>query len=475
MPDASVLDLTLAETSDLIRRRALSPVELMDAVLDRIARLDPRLNAFTTLAPIEEVRAAAAAAEAEIAGGRWRGPLHGVPASVKDLIDTAGLRTTYGSGMFRDHVPAADGAVPARLRAAGAIIVGKSATHELGRGVTTNNYFFGTTRNPWNPAHVPGGSSGGAAAAAAARMGPLHVGTDGGGSVRIPAAFCGVVGHKPTLGLISNRGQFGGGDSSFSVPGPLARSVRDAALVTQALAGFDPDYVYARPGPVPDLLAKLDAGISGLRIGTSSALRPRPTAAVEAAHAATLERLTRLGARIIDVTLPNQDLVLTAVTAMFGVEGEVGLDALLGDRPRLFSPQVEQLRALSHPFDGATFFRSQHARQLVVRDYTAAFLDVDAIVLPTVPFPAPRIDADENRFAGLCVPYTGAANLAGLPATALPAGLDGGLPIGIQIIGPVGADALVLRVAAALEKTAAEHQVHPPPLDAPVAGSAAKP
>src|SRR5262249_26686986 len=202
--------LSLAEAAELIRERRLSPVELTAAVMARIDALQPVLNAFTTLAPRESILAAARAAEAEIARGGDRGVLHGIPVSVKDLIDTSGLRTTYGSGMFRDHVPARDGGVPERLRAAGAIITGKTATHELGKGITTDNHFFGTTRNPWSLLHVPGGSSGGAASAAAACLGPLHVGTDGGGSIRFPAAFCGVTGLKPTLGLISNRGQFGG-------------------------------------------------------------------------------------------------------------------------------------------------------------------------------------------------------------------------------------------------------------------------
>src|SRR5205807_3248028 len=278
------------------------PVELTRAVLARIDALDPKLNTFTTRVPHEQVLGAAQDAEREIAAGKYRGVLHGIPVSVKDLIDTAGLRTTYGSGMFRDHVPERDGSVPERLRAAGAIITGKTATHELGQGMTTNNYFFGPTRNPWNPDHVPGGSSGGAAAATAALMGPLHIGTDGGGSARIPAAFCGVVGLKPTLGLISNRGHTGGGDSSFSVPGPLARTVRDAAIVAQAIAGFDPAYAYSRPGPVPDLLQDLEAGVDGLRIGTSrDALRPQPDAAVDAAYAATRDRLAALGAHVVDV------------------------------------------------------------------------------------------------------------------------------------------------------------------------------
>src|SRR5437867_11162662 len=225
MPDdAALVRLSLAEAADLLHRRELSPVELTEAVLARIDALEPVLNAFTTLAPRGAILAAARAAEREIVAVRYRGVLHGIPVSVKDLIDTAGLRTTYGSGMFRDHVPAKDGAVPERLRTAGAILTGKSATHELGKGITTNNHFFGPTRNPWNREHVPGGSSGGAGAAAAALLGPLHIGTDGGGALRFPAAFCGVVALKPTLGLISNRGQFGGVGSAFSGPGPMVCS-----------------------------------------------------------------------------------------------------------------------------------------------------------------------------------------------------------------------------------------------------------
>src|SRR5213594_5166281 len=305
MPDAALLRLSLAEAADRVRRRALSPVALAEAVLAQIDALDPTLNAFTTLVPREQVLAPARAAEREIAAGAYRGLLHGIPVSVKDLIDTAGLRTTYGSGMFRDHVPEKDGGVPERLRAAGAVITGKTATHELGQGMTTNNYFFGPTRNPWNLEHVPGGSSGGAAAAAAALMGPLHIGTDGGGSLRFPAAFCGVTALKPTLGLISNRGQFGGRGSSFSVPGPLTRSVRDAALAAQALAGFDPDYVYSRPGPVPDLLQDLERGVRGLRVGTSPEfVFPAPEPEVQAAYEATLRRLEGLGAQLVEVSMP---------------------------------------------------------------------------------------------------------------------------------------------------------------------------
>ena len=465
MSDGSLVHLSLAEAAELLRTRRVSPVELAESVLDRIERLQPVLNAFTTLVARDDVLAAARSAEREIGAGRYRGLLHGIPVSVKDLIDTAGLRTTYGSGMFRDHVPTIDGAVPERLRAAGAIITGKTATHELGKGITTNNHFFGATRNPWNLAHVPGGSSGGAAAATAALLGPLHVGTDGGGSIRFPAAFCGVTGLKPTLGLISNRGQFGGTGTSFSVPGPMTRSVRDAALATQALAGFDDAYPYSRPLPVPDLVGELDRGVRGLRVGTSrDFLVPEPDDAVRAAYEATITRLERLGATLVEVSMPHHELVLRTVMAVFATEAAVRLDALFGDRPRVFGPTVQRVNELSRPPDVEMCIRTQENRQWIARDYQAAFCEADVLVLPATPIPAPRIGGDEIRDAGRCTAYTGAANLAGIPGVPLPAGTSDGLPVGVQILAAAGADALALRVAYTLEQAAPEHRVRVPPL-----------
>jgi aspartyl-tRNA(Asn)/glutamyl-tRNA(Gln) amidotransferase subunit A len=467
MPSPALASLSLVEVGRRIETGALTSAALLDSVLERIAGLNPRLNAFTTLVPPEEARAAARAADAEIARGHYRGPLHGVPVGVKDLIDTAGLRTTYGSGMFRDHVPTKDGAIPERLRALGAILLGKTATHEFGKGMTTNNYFYGTTRNPWNLEHVPGGSSGGAGAATAACLGPLQIGTDGGGSIRFPAAFCGVVALKPTLGLISNRGHTGGGDSSFSVPGPMTRSVRDAALAAQALAGFDPGYLYSRPGPTPDLLADLAAGVRGLRVGTSpDLLSPEPDPDVRAAYEATLRRLESLGARLIEVSLPHQELVFRAVMALFNIEGSVLLEARLGDRPRLFSPQVERMNEAAGLADAATCIRASQDRQRICRDYFAAFHEVDVLLAPTAPCPAPAIAADEIGYVVRCVSYSGAANVTGCPAVTLPAGFSDGLPVAVQVIAPIGADALALRVAHALEETAPEHRAQLPPLAA---------
>ncbi len=405
------------------------------------------------------------AAERDIAHGNYRGPLHGIPVGVKDLIDTAGLRTTYGSGMFTDHVPTVDGAMPERLRAAGAVITGKTATHEFGRGITTNNHFFGPTRNPWNLDHVPGGSSGGAAAAAAAGLGPLQIGTDGAGSIRLPAGFCGVVGFKPTLGLLSNRGQFGGGNSSFSVPGPITRCVRDAAVAAQALAGFDPAYIFSRPQRVPDLVSSLDAGVSRVRVGISQdLLDPAPDPAVRRAFDATVGRLGGLGADIVEVTMPNHDLVMPGVGTLFGIEGDVMLEELLGNRPRHFSPALERTRARGIPKDASVWVRALHDRQRVSRDYAVAFTRVDVLLAPVTPIPAPRIGSDEMKAVTTCVPYTGAANIVGIPGVALPAGFVDGLPIGVQVLAPAGADALALRVAYALEQAAPEHRTGTPPL-----------
>jgi len=461
----ALVQLSLAEAGELIRRRALSPVELLDAVLARIDALNPTLNAFTTLVPLAEVRAAAHEAEREVARGTYRGPFHGIPVGVKDLLDTAGIRTTYGSGMFRDHVPAVDAAIPARLRTGGAVIVGKTASHEFGKGITTNNYFYGATHNPWNLDHIPGGSSGGAAAAAAALLGPLQIATDGGGSIRLPAAFCGVVGLKPTIGLLSNRGHTGGGNSSFSVPGPITRSVRDAAIAAEALAGFDPAYIYSRPGRVPDLVGGLEAGAKGLRVGTGpDLLQPAPEPAVGTAYEATLRRLEGLGARLVEIRLPNHDAIMRATMGVFAFEGDTLIETLLGDRPRLYSPELLRMAERKPPADVGLWVRIQQDRQRIRQDYAMAFETADVLVQPTTPFVAPRIDLEETSYIGRCVPYTAAANLVGFPSVALPAGMADGLPMGVQIIAPPGGDDVALRVAYALEQTAPEHRVQTPPL-----------
>ena len=274
------------------------------------------------------------------------------------------------------------------------------------------------------------------------------------------------MGLKPTHGLVSNRGQFGRGDSSLGSPGPIVRSVRDAALALQCLAGFDPAYAYSRPGPVPDMLRDIERGVSEVRVGTSpDLLVPAPDPAVRAAFEATVERLVFLGAECREARFPHHELVTKGILHLFSTEGDLAIEALCGDRPRVWSPEVETIRAVTPPADVAACVRARHERQLIARDWAVAFTEVDVVILPGAPLPAPPI-AQSPAYAGRCLPYTGPANLAGLPALALPAGSAGGLPLGVQIVGAPGADALVLRVGRALEAAAAEHRVGRPPLAA---------
>jgi Asp-tRNA(Asn)/Glu-tRNA(Gln) amidotransferase A subunit family amidase len=258
MPNVDLCDLTAWEMRDAIRAKRASPVEIVDAVLGRIARIDHAINAYCTVAA-EQARGAANDAEAAVMRGDALGALHGIPVSVKDLIDTAGIRTTMGSLLFAEHVPAEDAPVVARLRRAGAIVLGKTNTPEFGHKAVTDNRLFGPTRNPWSLAHTSGGSSGGAAAAVATGMGPLAVGTDGGGSVRIPSSCCGIVGLKPTLGRVAQAPLFGGLETASHI-GPMARSVRDAAMLLTAIAGPDARDPGSLPADGADYEAALECG-----------------------------------------------------------------------------------------------------------------------------------------------------------------------------------------------------------------------
>ena len=260
--------LPLAALADRLRRRELSPVEVTRAYLDRIAMLDPQLTAFITVTA-EQALADAAAAEREIAGGGYRGPLHGVPLAIKDLFHTAGVRTTAGSKILADFVPAEDATVVARLRAAGALSLGKTNLEEFAYGATSINPHHGACCNPWDPARIAGGSSGGSAAAVAAGLCSGALGTDSGGSIRQPSALCGLVGLKPTYGRVSRHGVVPLSWSQDHV-GPMARTVRDAALLLQALAGHDPRDPASSSAPVPDYLAGLEGGVRGLRLGLPS-------------------------------------------------------------------------------------------------------------------------------------------------------------------------------------------------------------
>lgn len=305
MTDLDLTGTTLQEAAARIERGEISPVELTERMLERIERLDPEINAYVTVAR-EEALSQARTAEAEVREGKYRGPLHGIPLSVKDNLATRGIRTTAGSKVLADCVPDFDATAVARLKQAGAVILGKTNMHEWANGGTTINPFYGTTRNPWDTARIAGGSSGGSAAAVAAGLCLGSIGTDNGGSVRNPASLCGTVGFKPTYGRISRFGHVpANGGYSTNHLGVFGKTVRDCALILRAIAGRDPDDPDSAREPVPDYEADLDAGIEGLRVGIVEDYFDRYMAReVKSAFLEAQRRLESLGARLREVEAP---------------------------------------------------------------------------------------------------------------------------------------------------------------------------
>src|SRR5262245_14382356 len=450
--------LSATELAALIRRRKVSPVEVIDTVLDRIDRLNPQINAFVTVTADETRRAARAA---ERALGRRRpvlGPLHGVPFSVKDLVITKGVRTTFGTRLFADNVPTEDAPMVARLKAAGAIMVGKTNTPTLGWLGATHNLLFGATRNPWRVERTPGGSSGGASAAVAAGLAPLAVGTDGGGSIRIPASFAGIFGHKPSYGRIPTYPASGAW--SLSHIGPMTRTVADAALTMQVCAGPDERDPYSLPRDGVDYVRAIRGGIKGLRVayaedlGNLAAVDPEVRQA--AARAARVFR--ELGCRV-EVVAPRwpspgqcwyQIFFGGLATRLLQYKDrkddiEPGLLEIIG--ATVASPPSRYVQAW---FDRLAWW--QHPRALFER--------YDLLLTPTVACPPFALGLDHPAaVAGKPVapygwlPYTYPFNLTGQPAASVPCGFTrDGLPMGLQIVGRRFDDALVLRAAAAFER-----------------------
>lgn len=454
---AALLRLSAIEAAAAIRAKRLSPVTLVDAVLAAIARTQPTLNAFVS---IDEAgaRAAARTAEAALARGETLGPLHGVPFSVKDLTWTAGLRTTMGSHLFADFVPTEDAVPVARLRAAGAILIGKTTTPEFGHKPFTDAPLSGTTRNPWNLAHTPGGSSGGAAAAVAAGLAPLALGTDGGGSIRIPAACCGIVGLKPTLGRVPHvHAPDAFANNSFI--GPMTRTVADARLMLSVIEGPDARDPYAAALPFPPPPKTLRLGWAA-RVG-NPLLDPEVEALAEAAARA-------LGAELRPVTLDfaaeEEAFLVTLQAALAGRLGQ----RLAEDRGRMDASLVETIeRGLRRT--AAELVAATGRRTTLFRRVVALFEGIDVLATPTIAAPAPETGLDPFapfRIAGgagaaghiraTWYPYTYPFNLTGHPALAVPAGrTKAGLPVSLQLVGGWHADRLLLDLAARLE------QAHP--------------
>ena len=450
---------TISELAQRLRRREISAVEVTQDCVARIERLNPALNAFITVmgeSALDEARRA----DAEIARGEWRGPLHGVPVALKDLIDTAGVRTTAASALYKDRVPKQDADVVRRLRQTGAVIVGKNNLHECAYGGSSLVSYFGDVHNPWDVGRIAGGSSGGSAAAVVARLGYAAIGTDTAGSIREPAALCGCVGLKPTYGRVSGRGVI---PLSLSLDhvGPLAATVADAAIVLQAIAGYDAADITTADVPVEDYVSALREDAKALRVGVPrdyffDDLDTEVASAME--HA--LRGIATLVAEVKDVRLevPTDRTLQSAESYAFHAEN-------VAKSPELY--QSETLRRIrsGESVSAGEYIQRRRELEEARRGIGHVFADVDLLVTPTMPMPAPaiadlRADPEALRPAELrLLRNTRPFNVWGLPAISVPCGFtQSGLPIGLQIAGPHWREDLVLRLAHAYEQATAWHK-----------------
>jgi len=448
--------VTLLEAAAALRRREVSSAELTAAALQRIDRLNPSTNAMQFVMA-EAARERAKQADEELARGEGRGPLQGIPIAVKDLFCTKGVRTTGGSRLFEDYVPDHDATVVEWLRAGGAVLVGKTGMHELAYGITSSNPHFGAIRNPWDRDRIPGGSSGGSGAAVSAGMVPMAMGSDTGGSIRIPASFCGVVGLKPTYGRVSRYGAMPLG-FSLDHMGPLTRSVRDAGAVLNAIAGYDPRDETSSRRPVESYVPDIEPSIRGLRIGLPEnfyfeRLDPDVDAAVRVAFHTAESR----GAEIVPLRVPDIAAINTVARVILLAEASALLEPHLEQRDR-FGDDVLALLDQGRLLPATDYINAQRLRRAMQREFAGLWSRVDCLFTPTTPITAPRIGettvtaGGENEDVRLAATrLVRAINPLGLPAVSIPCGADRrGLPIGLQIVGRPFAEALVLRVAQAL-------------------------
>ncbi|MGE0042178.1 MAG: Asp-tRNA(Asn)/Glu-tRNA(Gln) amidotransferase subunit GatA [Vicinamibacterales bacterium] len=487
-------ELTARALAARIASGDLRAADATDACLARIAALDGGLHAFTHVAA-DAARARAEALDERRAAGQPLGPLHGVPIAIKDNLCTRGLPTTAASRILAGFVPPYDATVIARLEAAGAVVLGKTNMDEFAMGSSTENSAAGVSRNPWATDRAPGGSSGGSAVAVAARMAPLALGSDTGGSIRQPAAFCGIVGLKPTYGRVSRYGLLAFA-SSLDQVGPFARTAEDAALVLGAMAGADPFDATAGAEPVPDYLAALTGSVEGLRIGVPRAVVGGAVdPAVASAFEEALDLFRARGASVVDIALPNAAhaipiyyLIATAEASSnlarydgvrYGRRAALGKDdglQAMYDRSRDegFGPEVKRrimlgTYVLSAGYYDAYYLKAQQVRTLVRQDYERAFAAVDVVAMPTTPTPAFRLGekTSDPLQMYLADVFTVSANLAGLPAVSLPCGASPeGLPIGLQLTGRPFDEATLLRAGDTYQRNTAWHQLAPSGTDA---------
>ena len=457
----SLTALSLSEASARIRSRAVTPTQLTEACLARIETYNPKLNAFITVLRAQAM-AQAKELEAEQRAGKLRGPLHGIPIALKDNVDTAGIRTTAASALFDDRVPEHDATVAARLKAAGAVLIGKTNLHEFAMGGTNATSYYGPVRNPWALDRNPGGSSGGSAAAVAAGLCYGALGTDTGGSIRIPAAYCGVVGLKATYGLVPIRGII---PLTFSLDhcGPIVRTVEDAALMLNALAGYDRLDIASVEHAKEDYAAGMKQPVSGFRLGIPRApffdLLDADVAKTVEAAIAVLAGMTR---GVKDVTLPPvRDIILAG-------EANAYHEEFFTQTPERY--QLPTRRGLQNSANrkASDYVRARWKLELMRRTIDDSFADFDLVVLPTRRRIPRKIDAAIKRERSEKplnpeLENTGQFNVYGIPAISIPCGFSStGLPVGLMIAGPRFSEARVLALAHAYEQATDWHKRHPP-------------
>jgi aspartyl-tRNA(Asn)/glutamyl-tRNA(Gln) amidotransferase subunit A len=450
---------TIFELAPLLRRKEISPVELTQACLDRIEKLNPALNAFITVLA-DSALAAARTSETEIARGEWRGPLHGIPVALKDLIDTAGVRTTAATERHKDRIPTKDANVVCRLKQAGAVVVGKNNLHEFAYGGSSLVSYFGDVHNPWDTARIAGGSSGGSAVAVAAGLCFAAIGTDTAGSIREPAALCGCVGLKPSYGRVSSHGVIPLALSLDHV-GPLANTVTDAAIVLQAIAGCDPADITTPNVPVADYVSALGEGAKSLRVGVPRTFFYEDLdAEVAAAIEQALAVIKTLAADVKEVELhvPTDRTLQLAESYAYHKENAT-------TTPELYQPETLRRILAGANISAADYIQHRRELEQARRSIDDTFANIDLLVTPTTPMPAPLIadlkaNPDALRPAELrLLRNTRPFNVWGLPAISVPCGFTkSGLPIGLQIAAAHWREDRVLRLAQAYEQATTWHE-----------------
>ena len=446
-------ELDLEAAARLVRARKLSPVELCERCLDRIAAVEPRLNAFVTVTA-ELARAQAKEAEREIMVGTYRGPLHGIPVAVKDLFATRGIRTTAGSRILAEWVPDSDATVVRKLGEAGAVLLGKVGLHEFAYGISSVNPHFGDVRNPWDTTKIPGGSSGGSAVAVVAGEAFMALGSDTGGSIRIPASLCGCVGLKPTYGRASLHGAV---PLSWSLdhPGPLARTARDVAVATAAISGHDPRDPASADRPLPDFRAGIDDDPRGLRIGVpTDHVWEECDPEIAASARSAIDALARAGAEVKEISWPRAAEYAKAASAILGVEARAYHEGAFPGRASEYGPLVRARLAAQGDVDASTYAASlQLLREARAGGADAVLEGFDVLAMPTVPSrPWTIEEAKEIPRRSEWTRITRIFDLTGQPAISVPCGRDSdGMPIGLQFAARMWDEASALRAARAYE------------------------